>query len=159
MIDGWLDALLVVAVLGCALVSGIFFAFSTFIMRALARVAPEGGIAAMQAINVTVINAWFLAAFFGTALLSAGLAGWSLLGGDGADADTVTAGAALYLFGCIGVTLVFNVPLNNALARCRADTADGAALWQRYLAVWTAWNHVRTAASLLAALTFVLALR
>ena len=34
------------------LVAGIFFAFSTFIMRALGRLRPAEGVAAMQAINV-----------------------------------------------------------------------------------------------------------
>lgn len=57
-----------VSALGCGLVSGIFFAFSTFIMRALARLPPAEGIAAMQSINVAVINRWFFAAFFGTAV-------------------------------------------------------------------------------------------
>jgi uncharacterized membrane protein len=57
-----------VSALGSAVVAGIFFAFSTFIMRALARLPPAQGIAAMQSINVAVINRWFFAAFFGTAV-------------------------------------------------------------------------------------------
>ena len=36
--------------LGCGLVAGIFFTFSTFVMRALARLKPDKGIAAMQAV-------------------------------------------------------------------------------------------------------------
>jgi uncharacterized membrane protein len=31
-------------------------------------------------------------------------------------------------------------------------------LWKRYLTEWTAWNHLRTAASLAAAAAFILAL-
>jgi uncharacterized membrane protein len=49
--------------LGAALVAGIFFAFSTFVMTALGRLPPEQGIAAMQSINVTVLNPWFFAVF------------------------------------------------------------------------------------------------
>ena len=37
--------------LGSALIGGIFFAFSSFIMRALAAVPSEEGIAAMQSIR------------------------------------------------------------------------------------------------------------
>lgn len=55
-----------VAALGSGLVGGISFAFSSFIMKALARVAPGQGIAAMQSINLTVVNIWFFAVFFGT---------------------------------------------------------------------------------------------
>jgi uncharacterized membrane protein len=56
------------------------------------------------------------------------------------------------------VTIASNVPLNNALAAVRPDSAEGAALWTRYRNVWTAWNHVRMAATLTAAASFVAAL-
>jgi uncharacterized membrane protein len=59
------------AALGCALVGGIFFAFSNFVMKALFRIPTQSGIAAMQAINVTVLNPLFFALFFGTAALCA----------------------------------------------------------------------------------------
>jgi ketosteroid isomerase-like protein len=48
-----------VAALSCGLVAGIFLAFSNFIMRALGSVPPNSGIAAMQSINVMVLNRWF----------------------------------------------------------------------------------------------------
>lgn len=44
-----------VAALGSGLVAGIFFAFSNFVMKALARVPPAQGIGAMQSINVAVV--------------------------------------------------------------------------------------------------------
>lgn len=56
-----------VAALGSGLVAGIFFAFSNFVMKALARVPPAQGISAMRSINVVVLNRWFFAVFFGTA--------------------------------------------------------------------------------------------
>ncbi len=60
------------AALGSALVGGVFFAFSSFVMKALGRVPSSEGIAAMQSINVVVINPSFMGAFMGTALLSLG---------------------------------------------------------------------------------------
>src|SRR3546814_11195234 len=68
------------------------------------------------------------------------------------------AGSLLYLVGTIVVTFVFNVPRNEALAAAAPDGADAAELWTRYLAEWTAWNHVRAAAALLAAALLILAL-
>ena len=53
-------------VLGSGLVAGVFFAFSSFVMRALGRLPESDGIAAMKAINVTVLNPGFFLAFFGT---------------------------------------------------------------------------------------------
>jgi uncharacterized membrane protein len=63
----------------------------------------------------------------------------------------------IYVLGVIGVTIAFNVPLNDRLARAAPDSPEGASLWQHYLARWTAWNHLRTAASALAMALFILA--
>ncbi len=65
----FLDILTLTALLGSGLVAGIFFAFSNFIMRALGQLPENKGMAAMNAINVTVINPWFFLAFFGTGVV------------------------------------------------------------------------------------------
>ncbi len=59
-------------------------------------------------------------------------------------------GAGLYLAGAILVTIVFTVPRNNALATVNPASADGTWLWNTYVIVWTAWNHVRTGTALVA---------
>lgn len=56
------------------------------------------------------------------------------------------------------MTIVANVPLNQALAAVEPASADGAHLWARYLSRWTAWNHVRTVAALSGAALLTLAL-
>ena len=66
----------------------------------------------------------------------------------------LAAGAALYLIGGILVTVVFNVPLNRALAQA-ADAAEPEILWRRYLSSWTAWNHLRLVACLAASALLV----
>ncbi|WP_290889540.1 hypothetical protein [Fischerella sp.] len=67
------------AALGCGLIAGVFFAFSTFVMSALARLQPAQGIAAFQSINITVYNPWFMGTFLGTAVACLFLAVSSLL--------------------------------------------------------------------------------
>jgi len=67
-------------------------------------------------------------------------------------------GSLLYLIGTILVTIVFNVPRNDALAAVNTESADGARLWAGYVTSWTAWNHVRTAAALAAAASLTVAL-
>lgn len=153
-----LSTLILAATLGCALVAGIFFAFSTFVMRALGLRPAGEGIAAMQAINVTVLNPWFLGAFFGTAGVCVFVALLSFSHGIDTRGMTLLSGVALYLLGCILVTMVGNVPLNNRLASVDPASADAATVWQDYLRRWTFWNHVRTAASLAAAGCFGLAI-
>ena len=66
------------AIVGSALIGGIFFAFSNFIMAALQRVPSPEGILAMQTINVTVLNRGFLGVFMGTALICLILAVFSI---------------------------------------------------------------------------------
>jgi uncharacterized membrane protein len=158
MITGLFIVLTVVAALGSGLIAGVFFAFSAFVMTALGRLPPDQGIAAMQSINVTVINPWFFAAFFGTAAICVALVIVSFLRWSEPGTIYALAGSVLYLVGAILVTVLFNVPLNDALAAAEPGSAEGAGLWTRYLAEWTAWNHVRTAAPLAAAAGFILAL-
>ena len=157
-IDDPILVLTLVAALGCGLVSGIFFAFSTFIMKALARLAPAHGIAAMQAINVDVLNRWFFTVFFGTALCCVALAVSSILRWHRTDAVYLLVGSVLYLVGTILVTSIFNVPLNNKLAAVDPMTTEASRLWIEYVKSWTAWNHVRTTTALLAAASFSVAL-
>lgn len=145
-----------IAALGAGLTAGIFYAFSTFVMAALARLPPAEGIAAMNSINVTVINPWFMAVFMGTPLVSAVIAVLALLRWSEPGSFHVLAAALFYIVGSFGVTMVFNVPLNTALAAVTPASSEGAALWTRYVSEWTFWNHVRTAAPLIAMALFIL---
>ncbi|NJP09258.1 MAG: DUF1772 domain-containing protein [Leptolyngbyaceae cyanobacterium RU_5_1] len=150
--------LMLFAALGCGLVAGVFFAFSTFVMNALARLKPAQGIAAMQSINITAINPLFMIAIFGTALACILLIISSLLKWQQPGAVYVLVGSLLYLIGTVLVTIMFNVPLNDALAIAKPDSADSANLWARYLTNWTLWNHIRTIAALAAATALTIAL-
>ena len=158
MTDRFFFFLTFVSAIGCGLVAGVFFAFSAFIMKALARVPPAHGISAMQSINVAVINPWFLVPFLGTALGCVVLAVRSFSAWQTPGDGYRLAGSLLYLVGTILVTFVFNVPRNDALAAADPASADGARLWSGYVTRWTTWNHVRTFAALAAAVSFTLAL-
>ena len=144
-----------VSALGCGLMAGFFFAFSICVMKALGAIPPAHGISAMQSINVAVINPWFLTPFFGTAVLSVLLIIAAVLRWHEPGAAYVVAGGLLYFLGTFLVTMLFNVPRNNALA---ATSTEGAALWANYLIAWTKWNHVRTIAALAGAASFTIAL-
>jgi uncharacterized membrane protein len=141
--SAWLFALTFIAALGSALIAGLFFVFSNFAMTALAKLPPATGIAAMQSINVQILNPGFFATFFGTSALSAVLAVAALLSLGATWSLPLLAGGLCYLIGVLLVTMIFNVPLNNRLAAAHPETAEAASFWTEYLRVWTAWNHVR----------------
>jgi uncharacterized membrane protein len=156
--DRLLFAFTLVAALGCGLMAGLFFAFSVSVMKALARLPSAEGIASMQSINVAIINPVFLAAFFGTAVGCVLVMIASLLRWQDPGALYLLIGGGLYLVGTLLVTLVFNVPKNNALASVAPADPEGASLWTDYLSKWTAWNHVRAGAALAAAASLTIAL-
>jgi uncharacterized membrane protein len=156
--SGVLFALKLFSALGCGLIAGVFFAFSTFVMKALAQQPTAQGIAAMQAINITVINPWFMTAFLGTAATCLFLAVSLLLNWHRPGAVYLLVGSLLYLIGTFLVTMVGNVPLNDALAIADPNSAEGATLWAKYLTNWTFWNHVRTVSAIAAATLFAIAL-
>ncbi len=151
--------LILLATVGSAVSGGIFFAFSTFVMHALAKLPSAQGIATMQSINITVINPWFMAAFFAPAMAGVLLSVSLLFQWQPTIAVYLLTASLLYLVGTIGVTVAGNVPLNDALAVVTPTSIKGSTLWSQYLTDWTFWNHVRTAAALLAAILFAIALR
>lgn len=141
--------------LGSALIAGVLFIFSNTIMASLAQLPAAQGITAMQHINRIILNPLFFILFMGTAVTSFLLAAsqlwhWSSL--------ILLLGSVCYLVGTLLVTMIFNVPMNNALKAAAPQTAQAAELWAAYLKKWVFWNHVRVVASLCAAVFFILAL-
>lgn len=127
-------------------------------MRALGSLPSAHGIDAMKSINVVVINPRFLTAFFGTAATCLLVMVRSLLRWHDPGAAYLLVGSLLYLLGTVLVTMVCNVPRNNALKAVESASAEGTRVWADYLNIWTAWNHVRTLAALAAAVSLTLAL-
>jgi uncharacterized membrane protein len=138
------------ATLGCGLMAGVFLAFSSFVMSALARLPAPQGIAAMQSVNIRAITPVFMSVFLGTAVVCLLLIASALISPPASGGGYLIAGGAFYLVGTFLVTMVFNVPRNNQLAAADPQTEAAARLWSEYLRSWTAWNHVRTVASLAA---------
>jgi uncharacterized membrane protein len=140
----WLSAL------GCALMAGVFFAFSSFVMPALGRLPPSAAVATMQAINRAAISRPFLSVFVGTALLCAILGALSVWGIAEVKARYRLAACLCYLLGTFLLTAAYHVPRNDALDAIDPNSAQAVTAWLEYLPEWTLWNHVRGAAALLA---------
>ena len=156
--DHFLFALTLLAALGCGLIAGVFFAFSSFVMKALARLPASAGIAAMQSINIVVLRSVFMAVFLGTAAVCVVASVYSLFRLQEPGVVYMLVGSVLYLVGSFLVTVVFNVPRNDALAKLAPTDSSSASSWSGYVASWTTWNHVRTLAALAAAASFSVAL-
>jgi uncharacterized membrane protein len=153
-----LVTVIIVAAVGSGIVGGVFFAFSTFVMKALDRVPASQSISAMQAINKAAPNGWFMAALFGTAFacIAVGIAAIGRWGKPGA--PYLLIGGAIYLISVI-VTMAYHVPRNNALATVDPNGVDSVRRWAAYGPAWTAWNHLRTISSIAAATLLTIGLR
>lgn len=153
-----MDLLVLCAALGAATVGGVFFAFSSFVMKALAQLPVAQGVAAMQRINIVVINPLFMGAFMGTTLLAAVCVALAFFPWSPPHSAWLLAAGLLYVVGTFMVTGTLNVPHNNRLARLDAASPEAAAYWPVYVREWIRWNHVRTVAALAAAACLVVAL-
>ncbi len=141
-----------VAILAYALISGVFLAFSDFIMRSLAHTGGIGGVDAMQVINREVFRWVFMTLFIGMAPLSLVIAGYGFFYLGNVPGALMLAAGLIYLIGCFGVTVIFNVPMNEALANMDASATTTLDYWaETYLPRWTFWNTVRTIASVASA--------
>ena len=147
-----MTTLTVIVAVACGLVGGVFFAFSTFVMRGLRDAPDPVGLVAMQSINRAAPTPLFMLALIGTAVASAVLGVWSLLDNDRDGAGLRVAGFAVYQATLI-VTGVYHVPRNNAL-----EATDDPRAWTAYAGPWVTWNHLRTLSALAAAVLFTVSL-
>jgi uncharacterized membrane protein len=139
--------LLVPGVLAAALIAGFFYAYSISVMPGLGVSDPLAAALAMRGINAVIRTPVFAFSFFGALAfpIAAGL-----LARRRAVAVLAVAGGLVYGIGGVGVTFMVNAPLNEALAAASPTAASAPDLWRYYAIPWTAWNHVRTLASIIA---------
>ena len=142
------------ATVATGLMAGVYFIYAVAIMPGLRRLDDSGFVAAFQAADRAIINPVFLAAFFAPTVLCA----------IGAFTERGEPGyrwivAALVLNAAIvAITMVVNVPLNDALkARGDVSGADATTAREAFLERrWVAWNWFRTAANLTALISLTM---
>lgn len=143
----WFLVLIQIAILAYAFVGGVFLAFSDFIMRSLAKTGGDGGVEAMQVINREVFRWVFMTLFLGMVPVSMIIVGYAVANSGGLAGIVMALAGLTYLCGCFGVTLFFNVPMNEALAGMELSEGATQDYWtQSYVPGWTFWNTVRTLA-------------
>jgi uncharacterized membrane protein len=96
-------------------------------MKALEKLPAEQGIAAMQSINLVILNPAFLAVLLGTAIGGILLIAAAVFDSKTAASLWLIAGALLYILASLGLTIVFNLPLNNELAAITTTDPSAAA--------------------------------
>lgn len=150
----YLLAGIVSAAIGNALVAGVFLTFSSFVMPALARIAPASAVAAMQSINIVVVPSLFIKIYLLTTIVSGLLIFTPAFSGSDLTTWLSCIAGVVAIAGSFGVTMLLNVPLNNALAIATPESHATALQWSEYVRDWGAANLARTLASTMASLIF-----
>ena len=154
----FVPALTVAAAVSSAVLTGVLFAFSTSVMPALARRPPGEAMAAMQAMNGTILNPLFGLLLGGSTLLCLAVAVTAPFTDDVAGAGWRLAGGVLYVVGVTVETMTVNVPMNDRLDAADPTTPGGQAVWAEFLPRWTRWNNVRSFLGVVAATLLVVSL-
>ena len=141
-----LPATALVALLLNGAIFGFFYAWVCSTMWGLDAADPAVAIAAMQAMNASVRNAVFFPAFFLTPVVLLIAALMARQGRRSIAFCSFGAAALIYLFGGLILTMMVNVPMNEALARVTIpdDVQAARDIWEAYSAPWQVWNITRT---------------
>lgn len=133
------------AVVLTGLSAGLFYAWMVSVIPGTRKLTDLTYMESMQSINREILNPAFFLIFFGSPIslaistfqyVNTGLTFWLIL-----------AATAIYLVGTFGVTILGNVPLNNAL-----DSLDLASLQEdnlqefrkMYEGKWNRFHFIRT---------------
>lgn len=137
-------ASLLFAVITTGLMAGLFTAFAYAIMPALGKSSDHTFVEAMQKINTSILNGWFMLCFLGAviagvvaAILHFRTSAW----------PWILAGVALYVV-VLAITGMGNVPLNNQLEK--AGNAADAATRAHFETTWVRLNLARAIVNLAA---------
>ncbi|WCL52914.1 DUF1772 domain-containing protein [Gimibacter soli] len=152
-----LDAVILFALVASGIMAGVYYAFSVFVMRALDALEAPAGMLAMQSINRVILKTSFLPLFFTSSVAAAGLAVVAALDLSAPGAVALLLASIIYFAGMFLVTVVGNVPLNNALEATPGASPEAEQTWRHYRQRWTAWNHVRTLSCIIALALYALA--
>lgn len=158
MSDIWFFGLLQFSVIASALVSGIFLAFSDFIMKSLNTAQTAAGVEVMQVINREVWGTVFMFLLKGMSVLSPLLVAYAYFQVEGIASVFIMAGGVIYFIGVLIVSLVFNIPMNDNLEAKEHTSIEAATYWKStYVSRWSYWNYVRAISAAVAAFCYLFA--
>jgi uncharacterized membrane protein len=137
-------ASLLFAVITTGLMAGLFTAFAYAIMPALGKSSDHTFVEAMQKINTSILNGWFMLCFLGAVI--AGIVA-AVVHFRTSAWPWIVAGVALYVV-VLAITGIGNVPLNNQLEKA-GNVADAAAR-QHFETTWVRLNLARAIVNVVA---------
>lgn len=151
----------VVTALLLALIAGLFYSYSCSVNPGLGRLPDSGYIQSMQSINRAILNPGFFVSFMGT-LIMIPVSAWLCYKNEGTGTSfyLLLAASIIYIVGVFGVTIMGNVPLNEALDKFVINTATPGQIKMermRFEISWNRWHAIRTFSNISSLLLFLIA--
>lgn len=111
----------------------------------------------MVGLNRTVYRSLFMVLLLGLVPVSVALGSWAFWQAELTARALIVTGSLAYLLGVFAVTAAGNIPMNTRLVAMDGKLCETAAYWPHYARRWARLNHVRTAASFLASVCWLVA--
>ena len=157
-----MKVLLFFTILLSGLVAGLFYAYSCSVNIGLKNLPDAAYLKAMQLINIAIQNPLFFASFLGLPVLLIITVFKYYHAGVNTSFFLILGAAITYIIGVLGITTLFNVPLNEMLARFNIEEAsrkEVSAMRLLFEKPWNTFHTIRTIASVISfALTILIAL-
>jgi uncharacterized membrane protein len=154
------NVILVVTTTCTALMAGLFYSYSFSVVPAFKSLNDAEYIAGMQSINKAIQNPVFFTGFFGTLILLPVSAYLNYFQHPSLQFWLLFIAAIIYFAGVFGVTVVGNIPLNNALEKFNLQNAtkDAISLQRRlFERPWNNLNTIRTISSIISLVLTIIA--
>jgi len=150
---------LLAAAFTTALIAGLFYGYSCSVNAALGRLPDAGYLAAMQSINREILNPLFFMSFMGTLILLPVSTWLQYSNPVSLRFYLLLAATLVYTVGTFGVTIIGNVPLNDALDVFHIQASPEVLHQQRELfeKPWNQLHSIRTIANAIALILVLMA--
>lgn len=152
--------ILVAATTTTAMLVGLFYGWSVSVIPGLARLSNSEYLAAMQSMNRAILNPLFFITFMGSVILLPLCAYLNYTQPTSPRFWLIAVAAILYIVGTFGITMIANVPLNEALDKFNLVTASEEAKALKREIFEPRWNklhHIRTVIGFIATVLMIIA--
>ncbi len=151
----------IIAVLLIGLIAGLLYGYDCSVVKGLGQLSDKEYLQAFQSINKAILNPYFAVSFAGSlvALILADM--FSFKSAHYSTFYWLIAATIVYVFGVLGVTILGNVPLNNALEKVdliSCSEIECKKMRESFEWKWNLLHRIRTIASMLAFLLTILSI-
>jgi len=141
-----------------ALSAGLFYAWQVSVIPGLKNIPSKSYLEAMQSINRAILNPGFFIIFFGALILMTLSVYFQYKVNVNLVFGLITGGAICYALGTFGVTVLGNVPMNEALDLVNINALSVEELENTRRSYEIKWNQLHTVRTIFSVLAFIMLL-